>query len=184
MRESGIQRVGSIAVEERKVIKSSVEEEESKEGLGPPEQMRKDTGEDKEVWREKGIVGKFGNAVMLHQSDARAVEFRERMRTWLGRILSLAFNAYSSRFDHAPWSSIRRENILVWLSWSCFNLPLEQTTADPGRSKFLQTSLEMLQAKTGTKFREGFDPTIRILRLTMDPVNVSLGTVDGRQRID
>ena len=41
-------------------------------------------------------------------------------------------------------SSIRRENILVWLSWSCFNLPLEQTTADPTRREAGLSALDAL----------------------------------------
>lgn len=75
------------------------------------------------------------------------------------------------RFNHAPWTSIKRDNMLVWLCWSCFNLPLEEARANPTWSNFLDRSLELLEARTGTTFASGFDPSISIMRLTMDPVN-------------
>jgi hypothetical protein len=75
------------------------------------------------------------------------------------------------RFNHDPWPSIKKDNVLIWLSWSCFNLPLEDVRANPVWSTFLDRSLELLEARTGTTFPEGFDRTISTLRLTMDPVN-------------
>ena len=35
-----------------------------------------------EQWDEDGIVDRDGNATKLHPYDPRAVEFRERFRTW------------------------------------------------------------------------------------------------------
>jgi hypothetical protein len=35
-----------------------------------------------EEWEQDGIVGRGGNATRLHPCDPRAVEFRERFRTW------------------------------------------------------------------------------------------------------
>jgi hypothetical protein len=75
------------------------------------------------------------------------------------------------RFNHAPWCLIKKDNVLIWLSWSCFNLPLEDARTDPVRSTFLDRSLELLEARTGTTLPEGFNRTISTMRLTMDPVN-------------
>ena len=82
-------------------------------------------------------------------------------------------DALAHRFNHAPWESLRRQNVIVWLSWSCFNLPYEQVQTNEKWHDFLISSLEMLEARTGTTFPEGFDPSIEMLRLTLDPVNVS-----------
>jgi hypothetical protein len=65
---------------------------------------------------------------------------------------------------------IKKQNVLIWLSWSCLNLPLEDTRANPAWSTFLDRSLELLEARTGTTLPEGFDRTISTMRLTMDPV--------------
>jgi hypothetical protein len=75
------------------------------------------------------------------------------------------------RFNHAPWCLIKKDNVLIWLSWSCFNLPLEDVRANPVWSTFLDRSLELLEARTGTTLPEGFNRTISTMRLTMDPVN-------------
>ncbi|RSH95841.1 hypothetical protein EHS25_000934 [Saitozyma podzolica] len=73
-------------------------------------------------WDEEGFIDRDDNVTKLHPNERRGVEFRERFRTW---------------FNHAPWSSIKKHNVLVWLSWSCFNLPLEDaapTTSGPPSS--------------------------------------------------
>lgn len=75
------------------------------------------------------------------------------------------------RFNHAPWSLIKKHNVLIWLSWSSFNLPLEDALANPVLSTFLDRSFELLEARTGTTLPEGFDRTISTMRLTIDPVN-------------
>ena len=75
------------------------------------------------------------------------------------------------RFNHAPWETIKRENILVWLSWSCFNLEYDIVKKDEENHHFLLESLAMLEARTGTTFEDGYDPAVEIMRLTMDPVN-------------
>jgi hypothetical protein len=50
-------------------------------------------------------------------------------------------------------------------------MPLEDARGNPTWSTFLDRSLELLEARTGTKFGPGFDPNISVMRLTMDPVN-------------
>jgi hypothetical protein len=44
---------------------------------------------------------------------------------------------------------------------------------DRNKMSFLLESLEMLEARTGTTFPEGFDSKVEVMRLTLDPVNVS-----------
>lgn len=79
----------------------------------------------------------------------------------------------ANRFNHAPWDSLRRQNVLIWLAWTCFTLPLEEAIADPRLNEFLFTSMEKLEARTGTKFPDGFNPDLEVMRFTIDPVNVS-----------
>jgi hypothetical protein len=63
--------------------------------------------------------------------------------------------------------------VLVWLSWSCFNLPLEEAKKNKTYVAYLDKTMRFLEARTGMTVPEGYDPEIRIMRLTLDPVNVS-----------
>ncbi len=73
------QRVGKIRSEQLEVIDAFVDEDGDRE-----ERLRKeiegDLGMNPEY--EDGIVDKYGRVIMLHPADRRAVEFRERLRTW------------------------------------------------------------------------------------------------------
>ena len=82
------------------------------------------------------------------------------------------------RFNHAPWESLRRQNVLTWLSWSCFTLPYEEAKKNRNFMAYLEKTMETLEARTGMVIPEGYDPDISILRLTLDPVNVSHGLLD------
>ena len=64
--------------------------------------------------------------------------------------------------------------MLIWLSWACFSASYEETKQDKEHEQFLDTSLAMLEARTGTTFEEGFDPNVEIIRLSLDTVNVSI----------
>lgn len=44
--------------------------------------------------------------------------------------------------------------------------------ADANRVTFLKNSIDMLEARTGTVFEQGYNRDIKIMRLTLDPVNV------------
>jgi hypothetical protein len=79
-----------------------------------------------------------------------------------------------TRFNHAPWESLRRQNVLAWLSWSCFTLPYEEAKKNRSYMTYLEKTMTTLEARTGTIIPEGYDPEISILRLTLDPVNVSI----------
>lgn len=59
---------------------------------------------------------------------------------------------------------------MIWLAWSCFNVPYEEIKDDQEKMNFLLSSMEMLEARTGSTFAEGFDSNIEIMRLTLDPV--------------
>lgn len=78
------------------------------------------------------------------------------------------------RFNHAPWASIKRKNVEIWLAWSCFNSPLEDVLADDENKKFLEYTIELLEARTGTEFEDGYNDKVEIVRLTIDKVNVSV----------
>lgn len=65
--------------------------------------------------------------------------------------------------------------MLIWLSWACFSASYEETREDKEHSEFLETSLAMLEARTGTTFEEGFDPKVEFIRLSLDTVNVCPG---------
>jgi len=43
---------------------------------------------------------------------------------------------------------------------------------------YLEKTMKTLEARTGMIIPEGYDPEISILRLTLDPVNVSINSHD------
>jgi hypothetical protein len=79
----------------------------------------------------------------------------------------------ASRFDHAPWETIRKENVLMWLSWICLDLPLHQGRESEQHLKCLQETLEKIELEIGMIIPNGFDPKIKVHRPSLDPVVVS-----------
>ena len=75
-------RVGRISQEDKNVIESFVEENEGDRKRRLRQQIEADTMgvNDEEVTQP--LEDSDGNSVMLHAHDRRAVEFRERLRTW------------------------------------------------------------------------------------------------------
>lgn len=149
-------RTGKMTHAERAVIDAFVEEEE-----GDRERMLRDQIEGRlkpmeEEWVYEGII-QNGEIVKLHKWDRRAIEFRERMRTW---------------FNHAPWESIKKVNVQIWLAWSCYGSPLEDVRANKEQSAFIDLATKLLEARTGVDFEEGFTSKVEVMRLTLDPVNV------------
>ncbi|TCD60428.1 hypothetical protein EIP91_010080 [Steccherinum ochraceum] len=95
----------------------------------------------------------------LDPMDPRAQDFRNCLRTW---------------FDRAPWSSIRKENVYAWLYWSFFNdksTTMEEIPKD--RRILLDEIVDLLERRAGMQLPEGFNPEVRTLRLTVDPVTVA-----------
>lgn len=78
----------------------------------------------------------------------------------------------TGRFHHAPWGSIKRDNVLEWLAWSCFNMQYDHCKADKDRVTLLENIMNMLEARTGTVFEQGYNGNIKSMRLSLDPVNV------------
>ena len=74
-------RVGKLTVEETGIIDAFVEVESGERDARLRAQVEEDVGV-REIRDEEGILGKDGEVLMLHRMDRRAVEFRERFRTW------------------------------------------------------------------------------------------------------
>lgn len=81
MRSPLRRRVGKATTEETDVISAFVEEVPGERESRLRGQVQRDLGAPDE-WDDEGISGKDGEVIMLHHMDRRAVEFRERMRTW------------------------------------------------------------------------------------------------------
>ncbi|KAL0576920.1 hypothetical protein V5O48_005066 [Marasmius crinis-equi] len=96
--------------------------------------------------------------VQLEAHDPRAIDFRDTLRTWFGRV---------------PWSSITLHEVRQWLFWSMFNrdLPPPETLPEAHRVA-MDDALTLLQKRLGKEIPEGRSPHIKPLRLTLDPVNI------------
>ncbi|WVO13818.1 hypothetical protein L204_101441 [Cryptococcus depauperatus] len=148
-------RVGKMTQAEIGVINAFVEEEEGDREKMLRKQIEEDVEPPEEEWGYEGII-KDGEIFKLHPWDRRAIEFRERLRTW---------------FNHAPWEKIKKTNMRIWLGWSCYGLPLEEVQKKPECVAFLDMAIKLLEARTGTDFEEGYSRDVEIMRLTLDPVN-------------
>ncbi|KAH8105879.1 hypothetical protein BXZ70DRAFT_917198 [Cristinia sonorae] len=95
----------------------------------------------------------------LSPMDPRAIDFRNFLRTW---------------FNRAPWSTIRVENVIIWLYWSIFNEVFTTMEDIPkARRRLLEQTVILLEKRSGLKFPEGFNPDVETLRLTVDPVSTA-----------
>ncbi|RDX55582.1 hypothetical protein OH76DRAFT_1468814 [Lentinus brumalis] len=95
----------------------------------------------------------------LEFDDPRAVDFRNYLRTWFGKV---------------PWSSIRRHEVFAWLHWSIFNAPFAgiEKVSQVERNA-LHEVIELIEFRAGCKIPEGSCSTVSPLLLTLDPVNVA-----------
>jgi len=75
-------RVGKMTVREREVLDAFVEESEGDRDERLRKEIERDVGQGWDDFDDEGIIGREGEIRMLHQMDQRAVEFRERLRTW------------------------------------------------------------------------------------------------------
>jgi hypothetical protein len=95
----------------------------------------------------------------LEYDNPRAVDFRNMLRTWFGG---------------APWSSIRRHEVDLWLYWTIFNAHLPPADClPPSHRAALDDALELLQMRAGSIIPEGSAPSIRPMLLTLDKVDVT-----------
>jgi len=74
-------RLEEMTEDEMEVIDSFVEDTPGEREVKLRQQVEGGVGAF-DQFDDKGIKGESGEAVMLHPMDRRAVEFRERMRTW------------------------------------------------------------------------------------------------------
>ncbi len=73
-------RVGKMTVDETGVIDAFVEDEPGEREARLREQIEGVVTPLDQL--EEGLLDKNGKEIMLHPMDRRAIEFRERMRTW------------------------------------------------------------------------------------------------------
>ncbi|KAJ7180173.1 hypothetical protein C8R43DRAFT_912794 [Mycena crocata] len=95
----------------------------------------------------------------LDINDARAIDFRNVLRTWFSRV---------------PFSSIRKREIQKWIYWSIFNKDLPEPHHVPAAHQtVLDETLELLEMRLGTRVTAGSNPEILPMRMTLDKVHVS-----------
>lgn len=92
-------------------------------------------------------------------NDPRAVDFRNYLRTWFGKV---------------PWSKIHKYEMYSWLCWAIFNAPFTTLDALPSaRQTVLREVLEMIEKRAGVAIPDGANPSVKTLLLTLDPVTIA-----------
>lgn len=92
----------------------------------------------------------------LKYDDPRAVDFRNHFRHW---------------FQGAPWKDITRRAMSEWLSWSVFDIPLDNL--DQIQKIVVEEALILIERRCGGRLREEPEPGkkhIKPYTLTWDPV--------------
>ncbi|WWC73569.1 uncharacterized protein I206_107541 [Kwoniella pini CBS 10737] len=149
-------RIGKLDYKEKELIQSFVEEYKGQREEKLKSQIENSILPNKQ-WGYEGIIDEKDDKkiVKLHSWDKRAIDFRERLRTW---------------FNHAPWDEIKRRNMEIWLAWSCFGCPLEQVLANEENKKYMEYLIELVEARSGSQFEEGYNDELKVIRLSIDPV--------------
>jgi hypothetical protein len=80
--KEGKRRVGKLTESEKEVIQSFVEEIPGERDERLRKEIEGDVGLGIDDFDENGIYDRNGEVVRLHPMDRRAVEFRERLRSW------------------------------------------------------------------------------------------------------
>lgn len=106
---------------------------------------------------------------LLPYDDPLAIDFRSNQVLW---------------FQDCRWNEIRKDNMLEWLAWSLFSMPLEEVRredaemdlkAEP-RSNLLEEILIRFENRAGSRLEPGYNPKLakRVIRLTIDPIKIEL----------
>ncbi|KAK7060561.1 hypothetical protein VNI00_001327 [Paramarasmius palmivorus] len=100
--------------------------------------------------------------VQLEPDDPRAIDFRNALRTWFGRV---------------TWSSVTLHPVRQWLYWSMFNSDLPPYDSLPEEHRVaMDDTLDQLQKRIGKRIPEstshGAHSPIRPLRFSIDKLNV------------
>ncbi|KAI5481197.1 hypothetical protein MNV49_005632 [Pseudohyphozyma bogoriensis] len=111
----------------------------------------------------------------LAHDDPRAHDFRETARSW---------------FFNKPFEAVWREDASQWMSWSLYGQPYEEVVRerrnsvssidgivrqdDIGRDKqeTVDYSVDLWEARAGVKLKEGKNPDVSVVRLTLDEAKV------------
>jgi pimeloyl-ACP methyl ester carboxylesterase len=118
-----------------------------------------DDGYDEESFDTDRPGSPAESILQLEHDDPRAIDFRQVLRTWFGRV---------------PWSAVRKKEIYAWLYWSIFNTELPPLdTLPPAHRTALEEALDLMQKRTGAVITEGSAPDIQPMRLTLDKVNIT-----------
>jgi len=94
----------------------------------------------------------------LERHDPRAIDFRNSIRTW---------------FCKAPWSSIKLLELQKWLYWAMFHadLPILEEMSESHKAIFGE-GIARLQRRLGCKVEEGTNPSITLMRLSLDHMGI------------
>ncbi|KAK7470562.1 hypothetical protein VKT23_001986 [Stygiomarasmius scandens] len=97
--------------------------------------------------------------VKLEADDHRAMDFRNTLRTWFGKV---------------QWSAVRKHEVRQWLYWSIFNadLPPLSELSDSHRA-VLDDTMQLLEKRLGKEVPEGSCPQAKPMRLSVDPIYVT-----------
>ena len=103
----------------------------------------------------KRVSDNFEGKVVTSES-ARVV--REKMMRW---------------FLGAKPEDLRADNVRQWLAWAFLGRELEETKDVPRIKQLVEESLEMLQRRIRYTFPEGYNPAVKSIRLTLDPLSIN-----------
>lgn len=76
-------------------------------------------------------------------------------------------------FYHAEADDIREDNVREWLAWAFGGTELEACQKDPRRNALIESGLYLVQEQCGVRFKPGYNPKVKALRLTLDDIKTA-----------
>ena len=95
---------------------------------------------------------------------------KELIRRCTDPLSSEDVHAPSAWFNFIPPSLVNRDNFVEWLYWAIFS-----STVEDGEEFTLEVEefLTEMEQRDGTKLIPGYDPKIKPIRVTLDPVQTT-----------
>ncbi|KAF9155183.1 hypothetical protein BG015_010765 [Linnemannia schmuckeri] len=73
----------------------------------------------------------------------------------------------------AKFEDIGRANMVSWMAWAFWAAPLEEVAQSPAAIIELNEMIDTIEEVKKVKFREGYNPNVDCIRLSLDPVIAS-----------
>ncbi|KAF8926567.1 hypothetical protein BGZ47_002657 [Haplosporangium gracile] len=121
-----------------------------------------------EVDRVVKGVGAKAKRKELFERCLETVDEGEGVKRWIEVWFDTGRTKQPARFE-----DIGRANMVSWMAWAFWAAPLEEVAQSPAAIIELNEMIDTIEEVKKVKFREGYNPNVDCIRLSLDPVIAS-----------